>query len=212
MSVLKNTKPLSKSLMGRVAALSLAIGGGLLLSLPSQAGVFNLPRFVPVNEFAIGIEPEVLLTSGSGVGVNLKYTHGISDFNNLQVILGTGGGPRQLRAGGAFTFDFFPDIDKQPGIGVAAQALFVQYPATSGLEVTGIPYVHKSFKTQHGDFDPFLAIPIGLSLSSGSYQTLSTIALGTLFKHNEHLQSVFEFGIGLNTANTYFSGGLVYYH
>ena len=57
MSVLKNTKPLSKSLMGRVAALSLAIGGGLLLSLPSQAGVFNLPRFVPVNEFAIGIEP-----------------------------------------------------------------------------------------------------------------------------------------------------------
>src|SRR4051812_7534452 len=121
MSGLKNTKPLSKfpalpvlsglqrSTIGQWAA----IAGGLLLSLSAQAGVFDLPRFVHPGEFAIGIEPEIMLSNGSGVGVNLKYTHGLSDLNNLQIILGTGGGPRQLRFGGAMTFDFFPDLDKQ---------------------------------------------------------------------------------------------------
>ena len=199
------------SVLSAVSLLTLTLMQTLTLS-NAQAGVFNLPRFVVPGEFAIGIEPELLMSGGAAVGVNLRYTHGLTDLTNLTGIIGTGGGARQFRFGGALTFDFFPDIDKQPGIGLAAQGLFVQGQLSNSVEITAIPYIHKSFKVKQGDVDPFLAIPVGVSLASTGNQSVISLAIGALFKHNEHLSSVAEFGVGLSMANTYLSGGLVYYH
>lgn len=188
----------------------------LVLSLSlsqAHAGVFNLPHFVTPGEFAIGVEPEFILSSGAGTGINTRYTHGISDMNNLSAILGTGSGPRQFRIGGAFTFDFFPDLAHQPGLGLALQGLFVQYAAASGVETTAIPYIHKLFRTEVGfNIEPFLAIPIGLSLSQGMYQTISSAVVGCLFEHSEHFRTSMELGINLSNTNTYISAGVIYYH
>src|SRR4051812_44461440 len=98
----------------RTAFLFLLLGMILLRGLPqSHAGVFNLPHFVTSGQFAIGVEPELLMTGTASLGVDLKYTHGVSELSNLTGIIGTGGGSRQFRFGGAYTFDFFPDIEKQ---------------------------------------------------------------------------------------------------
>lgn len=183
-----------------------------LPTTPGQCGVFNLPHFVTPGEFAIGVEPELVTTGTAALGINIKYTHGVNDLSNFTGILGTGGGSRLFRVGGNYTFDFFPDTGNQPGIGLALQGLFVQLPNTGSLETTAIPYIHKSFKTDQGPIEPFLAIPVGLSLAQGTYQSLSSVVLGGLFQHSEHLRSVFEFGISISNASTYISGGLVYYH
>src|SRR5271163_1229903 len=114
--------------MGRATILALmrfprAIGllvAWLAASL-AQAGVVDTPQFVQPGEFALGFEPELTFTDGAGLAGNFRYTQGLTDLNNVNVILGTGGGPRRFRVGGNVTFDFFPDIDKQPGIGVAVQ-------------------------------------------------------------------------------------------
>ncbi len=179
----------------------------------SSAGVFNLPHFVPMGEFAVGVEPEVQFSSPAIVGVNLKYTQGVSDINNFVGILGTGGSGRGFRVGGSFTFDIFPDIDNQPGIGLGLGALYVQLPAAGSIELAGTPYVHKNL-TLGGSIpiEPFVAVPIGIALSQGTYQAIASLAFGALFQHSQHFRSVVELGVGLSNTSTYLSGGVVYYH
>jgi hypothetical protein len=191
------------------------VGGYLTISNSYATGVFNIPRFVNPGAFAVGLEPELDFTGGTNLGLNLRFNYGIADSNNLHAMIGTGAGSRQFRIGAAYTFDFFPDIEKQPGIGVAVQGLFVQLPSAGSFEITAIPYIHKTFNWQGEsaalNFEPFFATPVGLALASGNYQTLVTLAFGSMFHHNEHFSSVVELGVSVSNAYTYFSGGIVYY-
>ncbi len=186
------------------------------MSLPSaQAGVFNLQKFVEPGLFAVGLEPEVIVTAPAGIGVNAKYTHGITDIMNVQGTVGMGAGPREFRIGAALTFDFFPDIDNQPGIGIAVQTMFMTMPANMArVDVTGIPYIHKAFHFSGNELDPFLGIPTGIIFdSNGRYNFLGQVAVGALFKPLER----FRFGLEVvtqywPTTEVTISGGVIYYH
>lgn len=189
----------------------------------ARAGSFDLYRFVNPGSWAVGVEPEFILTHGAGFGGNLKFTYGATELNNLTGIIGTGGGDHKFRVGGNFTFDIIPDIDKQPGIGIALQAIYYRIAvpmATSGvaaqtvaqLELTAIPYLHKAFKTAAGtEFEPFVTFPVGLSLNGGQYLGLTSLAVGSMFKSSEHFRYVVELGIAINHTDSYISGGVVYY-
>jgi len=193
-----------------------------LLTTAAHADVFNLPHFVAPGEFAIGVEPELTLSDGAGIGINLRYTQGLNELIDVSGQIGTGGGPRQFRAGVDFDFDFFPDVKGQPGIGLATRALYVRIPtpgslipgdASGQVELTAIPYIHKAFTTESGGVvDPFFSFPFGMSFLSGQYQGLSTAVIGALIKGGESFWYSTEFGIAVNHTETYFAGGITYYH
>lgn len=191
--------------------------GVVLLSTGPQAhaGVFNLQKFVEPGLFALGLETEVILTSGAGVGFNARYAHGITDLLNLHGILGMGTGPREFRVGAAMTLDFFPDIDNQPGIGIAVQSLFVTMPLNlAQLEVTGIPYIHKAFSISGNELDPYLAVPTGIIFdSNGRYHYLGQVNVGALFKPIERFRFNLEVGVQYwPSTEATVSGGVIYYH
>lgn len=202
--------------------LSLAIS---LVASPAFAGIFNTVHFVDPGKLAIGIEPELTLSDGAGLGFNGKVTEGVSDILNIAEILGTGGGPRQFRIGFDADFDFFPDIDRQPGIGLLTRALYYRIPDrlignddgenTGRLETTLVPYLHKAFAKGSGNaketVDPFIAIPFGLAFTSGHYQGTSQLVIGTMFQNNESFAYSMELGIDMNNTETYFSGGITVY-
>ncbi len=177
----------------------------------AHAGVFALPRFVPQGEHAVGFEPELTLTNGAGLGANLKYTYGATELNNLTAIVGTGGGPRQFRVGSSFSFDFFPDLDSQPGIGVAVQGLYYRLKVNGQFEATLIPYVHKTFVNQENEVEPYLSVPFGMGFASGTYKMISNFVIGAIFKNSERLRYVTEVGVAINNAETYVSGGVIFY-
>jgi hypothetical protein len=184
----------------------------LFLAQNAYAGVFDLTHFVNPGSFAIGLEPVATLSDGGGVGFNFKYTQGINELTNAQFIIGTGTGIDRFRVGGNLDVDLFPDIDNQPGIGVAFQGLYYNLPSDGRFDLTAIPYIHKAFTLQGGDeVDPFLAFPVGLAFQDGMYHFTDTLAFGSLFKKNEHLSYVLEMGISMNHSETYISGGFVYY-
>jgi hypothetical protein len=202
MSLLKN------GFLVLVAALGCLMWG----ALDARAGVFNIPHFVDPGSVALGIEPELYLTPSAGVGFNAKYTQGLNDLMNAQAIIGTGSGPRRFRIGGNLIWDFIPDVEGQPGIGLATQALYYRIPDAGRLELTGVPYIHKSFP--QGDdqaIDPYFAFPIGFAFTDGEYKALSTAVVGALWKQSEHISFSTELGININHSATYFSGGLIFY-
>jgi hypothetical protein len=183
-----------------------------LTAQPSSAGVFNLQRFVNNGSFAIGLEPDLQFTTKVSPGINAKYTHGISELSNVQVTLGTGGGAKRFRLGGAVTFDFFPDVEGQPGIGVAGQALYYRDSYDGYFELSAIPYIHKTFGTKGNEFDPFFAFPIAILFDSGRYKLPLTLAFGLSYKNIEKLRYFLELGVGVSNSESYVSGGITYYN
>ncbi len=213
-------KPILFALLGAMFGLT-----GLGSLNLARAGVFNLPKFVSPGEFAIGIEPEVVFSTGGSAGFNAKYTHGISDLSNLQVTLGTGGGNRRFRAGGAFTFDFFPDIDGQPGIGLALQGLYLRNRLGGTFDLSAVPYLHKSFTLTRSDLkngeknadkgnelDPYLAVPVGINFYDGRYEIPIAVVFGASFQSFEKIRFGIELGVAISNTESYMSGGVTYYH
>ena len=189
-------------------ALAAALAPGI-----SRAGVFDIPHFVDSGDFKIGLVPEVTFQHPSGVGMNFKYTHGISDVFNLQGVIGTGGGTKQFRVGSALTFDAFPDTDAQPGLGIAVQAIYLRRFEEKGeLEVSLVPYLHKTFTTGSSAFDPFVAFPIGWAVESETTRSRMTLAVGSMFNANDSVRYVVEMGVNVKNSASYFSGGIVYFH
>lgn len=187
-------------------------------SASATAGVFNTPRFLPAGSFAAGLEPEIQLSDGTGIGANVRFGQGLTDLSNVNLLVGTGGGGRKFRFGGNVTFDFFPDIQGQPGIGLALQGIFYRIGAsgsssTAGqLDLVGMPYIHKTFAMSGKDeIEPYLAVPIGAAFSGGQYTGISSLVVGAMFKNVEKLRYVVELGLSLNDMYTYASGGIMYY-
>jgi hypothetical protein len=200
--------------MALIAGIFAAVG----IERVSAAGFNTTSHFVAPGEFEIGVEPELTLTDGAGMAGNLRFTEGLTDLTNVTGILGTGGGPRQFRVGGNMAFDFFPDVQGQPGIGIAGQAIYYRLGVSGTtdtlgqLELTAAPYIHKAFKAGGGEVEPFLAIPLGLAFSDGDYRAISTITIGSMFKASPHVSYVAEFGLAVNNAESYFACGISYYH
>jgi hypothetical protein len=200
----------------RIPSVALAVVLFLLIPAFSQtanAGVFNIPKFVEPGKFAVGGELEGTFTNFGGLGLNAKYTHGLTDLLNIQGELGGGFGAWNFRVGSALIIDFFPDIDKQPGIGIAAHIRYGIYRnLTHVFIVQAMPYIHKAFQVNQYEIDPYLAIPIGMHFSNGFYNFLGTLAIGTQFKPLPKWSFNFELGIGWWTADTTISTGFTYYH
>ena len=179
----------------------------------SKAGVFNLPRLVDTQEFAVCIQPELYFPITS-LGIKAIYSYGLSDLYQITGILGTNNG--LVRLGAAFNIDLFPDFKEQPGAGVAVQGLWYQALFFNAFEWKLIPYLHKSFKVQFQKeekvIEPFFALPFGVSLTQGLYTFALTSVIGAFFKMNDHLFTVLELGVGLGNSADYVSTGVIYYH
>ncbi|MCC7442551.1 MAG: hypothetical protein IT285_13015 [Bdellovibrionales bacterium] len=198
----------SRRLFLPVALLAFLIGGEIG---SAQAGVFDIPHFVMPGAVRVGLEPELTLTEGSGLAVNLKGTYGLDDLINLQFTIGTGGGPQRFRIGAAGVFDFFPDVEGQPGIGIAAQMIRYDTPAGGLLDLRAIPYIHKSFKTTSSSFEPYLAFPMGFGLGGGDSVGLVSFVLGSIFHSSESMHWTIELGVPISNTETQFSGGVSFY-
>jgi hypothetical protein len=183
----------------------------------AQAGVFNIPQFVEYQSWAVGMEPEVTLstygnTSSAGIADTLKFTYGITPISNLQVGVGLGSGSRGFRLGGTYTFDFIPDLSGQIGAGLALQAYYYKLKGAFGqTETTLYPYLHKQFKSESGlSYDPFFALPYGFAFYNSTYRSILQLVAGANFKTSDHFCLTGELGINLKDTDSYVSGGITY--
>ncbi len=178
----------------------------------AQAGIFNAPHFIEPGKMAIGVEPELTTSNGAGLAGNLKYSVGVTDFMDSAAIIGLGDGPLRFRLGFDLTFDIFPDVDRQPGIGLLTRAIYYRYPVSGELRILGAPYIHKAFTLDDKSvLEPYVAVPAGFGFDNGTYHGLGQLVLGSMYQNMEKFRYNFELGINLGNAETYISGGITYY-
>ena len=202
--------PARAGLFGTLFILSFIL---LALHSPTRAhaGLGTLTHFIAPGEFSLGADIDLTLTSGAGVAGNLKFTQGVNELVNMTAVLGSGCGPRRFRVGGNMIIDFIPDIDGQPGMGFAIQGIYFRLPDSGQLELTGIPYLHKTFVSGNNEIEPFLGLPLGAAFSEGRYRALSQVVAGSMFKSSAKFRYTMEFGIAVNNTESYIAGGITYY-
>ena len=193
----------------------LCILGGMtigVLGFRAEAGIFSMPHFVEPEQFSLGFEPELTLNNGAGLGANLKYTLGVSDLLNGMGVIGAGSGPKNFRLGAAAIFDFFPDTEGQPGVGLGVQGIYFRRRDVGRFELTAIPYIHKMFSANGWAVEPFAGFPIGGGFRAESTDSLMDVVMGVIVSKSENFKYVAELGIDVSNSDTYVAGGFVYYH
>lgn len=190
--------------------LSLICLYSILLISSAQADIFNQTRFIPIQRWSVGIEPVLTLTDGAGAGINGRVTYGLNELLNVGGFIGLGGGPRQFRIGGYCVFDFFPDTDEQPGIGLVTQIAHYGLKTSSRVELGVAPYIHNAFDIGDGHIiDPFLAVPFGIALDSVSpNEAYFALVVGTVYNLSETVYFSGELGVNIDNYFTYVSGGI----
>ncbi len=182
---------------------------------PAQAGIFDLPAFVEPGQWAVGLEPEVVLSKPTGAAFNLKPKMGINNLINLQGVIGTGSGSRQFRVGLITDLEWFPDVDNQPGIATPVQTIYYRLDNDLDQFTYGIsPTIYKTFKgAQDGSYTPFISIPVGWNISQGRHLNFLQAVLGCLFQFpgNEHFRVSAEAGFNVEKSFSYISGGVTYF-
>ncbi len=219
----------------------------ILNSVHAHAGAFWLTDFVLPDSWALGIEPELILDEDSGLGIQAHFKKGFTDLVNGSVFVGTGDSKRRFRTGGELVFDLFPENESQPGIGFAAHGAYIRrlHPdlvsRAAGqrqgvLELTVIPYVHKSFvsgiktretakkadgtatedeavaKSEDRALDPFVALPIGWNFADSHYQPMAQFILGVVIKTSANFHWNFELDMPIQHAQLTVSGGVAYFY
>lgn len=187
------------------------------LSGQARAGVFDLPSFVESGKWSLGLEPEVIISKPTGAGFNLKPRMGINDLLNLEGVVGTGSGSRQFRVGLLTDFEFFPDVDNQPGVALVVQTIYYRLDHDLDMFTYGVtPMIYKSFRgstEESGGYTPFLAVPLGWNISHGKHLNFLQVALGSMFQFpgNDHFHATAEVGFNVDKSFSYISGGVTYF-
>ena len=197
--------------------LAICVLSPLFQGLTAQAGFFNIPEFVDYQNWAVGLEPELTLsspanTSNTGVALNVKFTYGITPLSNLQVGIGEGSGSKGFRLGGTYTFDFIPDLKGQIGAGLALQAYYYKLKGSYGqTETTLYPYLHHMIVAENGlAYDPYVAVPFGFAFFNNTYRSIFQLVVGTYVKASEHYGLNAEVGFNLKDTDTYLAVGMTY--
>lgn len=182
----------------------------VFISVGQATTSFDLPTYVEPGKASIGIEPVFALTNGSGASLNAKARYGVNELLNLGAMIGTGTGAREFRLGMVADFEWFPDMEGQPGI---ATPFFTEYYRfrDDGLITFGLkPLVYKTFVTDHGDFTPFVSIPFGWNYCNQRTRAMIQTSFGTVYRlpQNEHIRFVVETGFNVKHAYSYISGGV----
>lgn len=185
-------------------------------STPAQAStLFSQPHFLEEGKYGLGIEPVLVTTNGNGFATNLRTQYGLTDLQNLSTIVGAGSGRQKFRIGGGTTFDFFPDLEGQPGIGLAVQSIYYRYKKTGDssygqLEVSATPYIHKTFYNEQDDqVEPYLGLPFGTAFRQNEYNWFSQLTIGGRYRPNKSTLHLFtELNVNLSHAETTISGGV----
>lgn len=177
----------------------------LLLSLSSHAqySVAESAEVLTGKSYRAGVQ--TLETFNNGLDVIGNFDAPVNDSTSMRVLLGTG--EADFITGASLKYVPFPDVDKQPAIGVRGGITYSRLNKVGTLSLSAAPIVSKKVATDIGQFTPYAALPFGMNFYSGNVSSPVQMAFGTEYKHPDYETFMFgaECGINLTRAENYLS-------
>ncbi|NOT78134.1 MAG: hypothetical protein HOP07_03925 [Bacteriovoracaceae bacterium] len=169
---MKNLKVLS------ILGLTLTLGFGSSAAFGYGMGISTFP--LEAEKKVLSAEVTGIVSNGSGLGLQARYTQKINEFSAVDAGLGIAGGERSARLFAGYDYELFPDYENQPRTSIKA---FLENSKEFGTRrnILGLaPTVSKGFSFWGQEAFPYLSLPYGISLdgTKNSYQTTISANLG----------------------------------
>jgi hypothetical protein len=167
----------------------------------------DIPR---QNQLIIGGYPQVFLNEGGGlnIGAFADYAlsesisiRGLVEFGKIDFVLGT-----------SIKFTPFPDIDKQPAIGLRGGFTYAREDSENLVSSHVAVLLSKKVDTDQGLLNPYVGIPLTFTTTKDSNKTGTQFIAGSEFTPNEQPLMKFgaEAGISLKDSYSYILGFITY--
>lgn len=167
--------------MKKLNGLTLLVGALMLVSgqvFAYGTGVSTFP--LEAEKKILSAELTGIVSKGSGVGLQARYTQKLNEVSTIDAGLGISGGERSARLFAGYDYELFPDYEMQPKTSLKA---FVENSKEFGVRknILGLaPTVSKGFTFWGNEAFPYLSLPYGISLDGkkNSYSTTLSANLG----------------------------------
>jgi hypothetical protein len=179
-------------------------------------GVGQITHPLKKNGHMISGEFTGIMSNGSGVGVQGRYTRKIKDKLKLDGGIGLAAGDRSFRLFSGASYELYPDYANQPKVDLKAG---FEVGSEFGNTVTTLsitPIASKGLNLWGLEGYPFVAFPIGVGLNGDSktYETIYSITAGWTgkipVKQMDKFTASVEMNLGLKDSYTGMFLGLAY--
>ncbi|MBT3234437.1 MAG: hypothetical protein HN353_00645 [Bdellovibrionales bacterium] len=128
----------------------------------------------------ISAEATGIISNGSGLGMQVRYTHKLNKHTIVDAGVGVSGGDRSGRLFLGADYEIFPDYNQQPRFSVKASVEnALEFEARHNI-ISVAPTLSKGFNFWGHEGFPFVSIPMGVSLrgEDSTYHTVVNLAMG----------------------------------
>lgn len=178
-----------------------------LMAREAQAfySVMDTGSLLKEGHYKLGVETQFVTSGDQGVNLNARMDGPITDELNWKAELGVG--TTDFLAGGYVKWVPFPDVEKQPAVGLIAGALYAHYEHINEISLRVAPFISKKFGFEFGDLTPYFALPMGLRSADSSTQVPVQASFGAEFRPSafEKINFLAEMGFDVVKAFPYFS-------
>ena len=167
----------------KLTLVSLSLVTGLLFS-NAQAAYLSLGEsgeMVPESTFQFGVAPQVITNGDGGFNIAAFLDAGWTDSLSSRFMLGAG--EVDFYISGSAKYIPFPDVDRQPAMGIKLNIWYARDGATNINTLQLAPMVSKKYQTDHGLFVPYAAYGISNYSVAGDSKTGDQFFIGSDWKN-----------------------------
>jgi hypothetical protein len=152
-------------------------------------------------QYGASLETQFVTQNNSGANLVGRFDGAYSRDLNYRAELGFGS--TDFHASGMVKWIPFPDVDKQPAIGLMGGLGYAQYDDNSEVSLKAYPLISKRFIVDIGEIVPYASLPIGIRSYGGETLVPVQFTAGSELKTLYFKDLTFFAEIGFNLSNSF---------
>jgi hypothetical protein len=179
------------------------------LQSKSHLALLETAEILPDNYYVIGIAPQLRLSDGGGVDVAAFAS--MHAFQDTDARITIGGGETDFWTMASLKWVPFPDVDRQPAMGIKAGIGYVRFDDENITEFQIAPIVSKRADTRYGKMIPYISVPVTFQkcscVKNNESATQLTIGSEWFPQEDRHIGAEFNLNLKNSTSSlaVYFS-------
>jgi hypothetical protein len=193
---------MKKSFLKQVSLVIFLFAATLLFSRASFAylALNETAELLPEGYFKLGLAPELKLTNGQGFNISAYFDTYLTEDTNARITIG--GGEVDFWTSASVKWVPFPDVDKQPAIGLRGALIYARDESVSFYNVQFSPILSKLADTTYGKMIPYVGLPITFISTKDNSSVATQFALGAEWFSKKDMHVGGEVDLNLNKAFT----------
>ena len=152
-------------------------------------------------EYAASLETQFVTQNNSGANLVGRFDGAYNRDLNYRAEVGFGS--TDFHMGGLVKWVPYPDVEKQPAIGLMGGIGYAQYEDNTEISIKVYPLISKRFIIDIGEIVPYASLPVGISSYDGETFVPVQLTGGAELKTLYFKDLTFFAEIGFNLSNSF---------